>query len=48
MAEALESLETQGRRLNALRVRGFPFADEVYETLRRFGVAPDYRLIRPA
>jgi len=29
MHEALEMLEAQGRRLNALRVRGFPFADEV-------------------
>jgi 2-oxoglutarate ferredoxin oxidoreductase subunit alpha len=31
MREALESLEAQGRRLNALRVRGFPFSDEVYD-----------------
>ncbi len=30
MHEALEMLEAQGRRLNALRVRGFPFADEVF------------------
>jgi 2-oxoglutarate ferredoxin oxidoreductase subunit alpha len=29
MHEALDMLEAQGRRLNALRVRGFPFADEV-------------------
>jgi 2-oxoglutarate ferredoxin oxidoreductase subunit alpha len=31
MREALETLEAQGRRLNALRVRGFPFQDEVYD-----------------
>jgi 2-oxoglutarate ferredoxin oxidoreductase subunit alpha len=31
MREALETLETQGRRLNALRVRGFPFQDAVYD-----------------
>jgi 2-oxoglutarate ferredoxin oxidoreductase subunit alpha len=31
MREALETLEAQGRRLNALRVRGFPFADEVFD-----------------
>ena len=31
MAEALEILESQGRRLNALRVRGFPFSDEVFD-----------------
>jgi 2-oxoglutarate ferredoxin oxidoreductase subunit alpha len=31
MNEALEALESQGRQLNALRVRGFPFADAVYE-----------------
>ncbi len=31
MDEALEMLETQGRRLNALRVRGFPFADTVFD-----------------
>ena len=31
MDEALEMLETQGRRLDALRVRGFPFADEVFD-----------------
>ncbi|PZQ64870.1 MAG: 2-oxoacid:acceptor oxidoreductase subunit alpha [Phenylobacterium zucineum] len=31
MHEALEMLEAQGRRLNALRVRGFPFADAVFE-----------------
>ena len=31
MSEALETLETQGRRLNALRVRGFPFSDEVFD-----------------
>ncbi|MBS0361044.1 MAG: 2-oxoacid:acceptor oxidoreductase subunit alpha, partial [Proteobacteria bacterium] len=31
MLEALEHLEGQGRHLDALRVRGFPFCDEVYE-----------------
>ena len=31
MSEALETLEAQGRRLNALRVRGFPFGDEVFD-----------------
>ncbi|HSV03403.1 MAG TPA: 2-oxoacid:acceptor oxidoreductase subunit alpha [Phenylobacterium sp.] len=31
MHEALDALEGQGRNLDALRVRGFPFADEVYE-----------------
>jgi len=31
MHEALEMLEAQGRRLDALRVRGFPFADAVFE-----------------
>ncbi|HEX3366947.1 2-oxoacid:acceptor oxidoreductase subunit alpha [Phenylobacterium sp.] len=31
MHEALEALEGQGRRLDALRVRGFPFNDEVYD-----------------
>ena len=31
MDEALEMLETQGRRLDALRVRGFPFADELFD-----------------
>ena len=31
MSEALETLESQGRRLNALRVRGFPFADAVFD-----------------
>ena len=31
MLEALEALEGQGRRLDALRVRGFPFAEQVYE-----------------
>jgi len=31
MLEALEHLEGQGRRLDALRVRGFPFCDEVYD-----------------
>jgi 2-oxoglutarate ferredoxin oxidoreductase subunit alpha len=31
MHEALEALEGQGRHLDALRVRGFPFSDEVYD-----------------
>ncbi len=31
MHEALEMLEAQGRRLDALRVRGFPFADAVFD-----------------
>jgi len=30
MQEALDALEGQGRHLDAMRVRGFPFADEVY------------------
>ena len=29
MHEALDMLEAQGRHIDALRVRGFPFADEV-------------------
>jgi len=31
MLEALEHLEGQGRHLDAMRVRGFPFCDEVYD-----------------
>jgi 2-oxoglutarate ferredoxin oxidoreductase subunit alpha len=31
MHEALEMLEAQGRKLDALRLRGFPFADQVYD-----------------
>ena len=31
MHEALEILESRGMHLNALRVRGFPFSDEVYD-----------------
>jgi 2-oxoglutarate ferredoxin oxidoreductase subunit alpha len=31
MHEALEMLEEQGLRLDALRLRGFPFSDDVYE-----------------
>ena len=31
MHEALEQLEARGAHLNALRIRGFPFADEVYD-----------------
>jgi 2-oxoglutarate ferredoxin oxidoreductase subunit alpha len=29
--EALETLEAQGRHVDALRLRGFPFADEVFD-----------------
>ncbi|HEY5009069.1 MAG TPA: 2-oxoacid:acceptor oxidoreductase subunit alpha [Caulobacteraceae bacterium] len=29
--EALETLDAQGRHVNALRLRGFPFADEVFD-----------------
>jgi 2-oxoglutarate ferredoxin oxidoreductase subunit alpha len=31
MREALETLEAQGRQLDALRVRGFPFPDAVFD-----------------
>ncbi|MDP2009216.1 MAG: 2-oxoacid:acceptor oxidoreductase subunit alpha [Phenylobacterium sp.] len=31
MDEALQVMEAQGRFVNAMRVRGFPFADEVFE-----------------
>jgi 2-oxoglutarate ferredoxin oxidoreductase subunit alpha len=31
MHEALEMLEAQGRHVDAMRVRGFPFADEVFD-----------------
>jgi 2-oxoglutarate ferredoxin oxidoreductase subunit alpha len=31
MHEALDALEGQGRHVDAMRVRGFPFCDEVYE-----------------
>jgi 2-oxoglutarate ferredoxin oxidoreductase subunit alpha len=31
MHEALEALDAQGHRLDALRLKGFPFADEVFE-----------------
>jgi 2-oxoglutarate ferredoxin oxidoreductase subunit alpha len=31
MHEALDALEAQGRHLDALRVRGFPFCDQVYD-----------------
>ncbi|WP_394761048.1 2-oxoacid:acceptor oxidoreductase subunit alpha [Phenylobacterium sp.] len=31
MLEALEHLEGQGHHLDAMRVRGFPFSDEVYD-----------------
>jgi 2-oxoglutarate ferredoxin oxidoreductase subunit alpha len=31
MGEALDTLEHQGRRLDALRVRAFPFSDAVYD-----------------
>ena len=35
MHEALEMLEAQGRRLDAMRLRGFPFADEVFDFIAR-------------
>jgi 2-oxoglutarate ferredoxin oxidoreductase subunit alpha len=35
MLEALEHLEGQGCHLDALRVRGFPFCDEVYDFVAR-------------
>jgi 2-oxoglutarate ferredoxin oxidoreductase subunit alpha len=31
MHEALDALEAQGRHLDAMRLRGFPFCDEVYD-----------------
>jgi len=31
MSEALETLEAQGRHVDALRLRGFPFADAVFD-----------------
>jgi 2-oxoglutarate ferredoxin oxidoreductase subunit alpha len=31
MHEALEALDAQGHRLDALRLKGFPFADEVFD-----------------
>ena len=34
MHEALETLEADGVALDALRVRGFPFSDEVYDFVR--------------
>jgi 2-oxoglutarate ferredoxin oxidoreductase subunit alpha len=34
MHEALEHLEADGLHLDALRVRGFPFADEVFDFIR--------------
>jgi 2-oxoglutarate ferredoxin oxidoreductase subunit alpha len=37
MDEALEMLEAQGRRLDALRVRGFPFAQAVDEFIAAHG-----------
>jgi len=33
--EALETLEAQGRHVDALRLRGFPFADEVFDFIAR-------------
>jgi 2-oxoglutarate/2-oxoacid ferredoxin oxidoreductase subunit alpha len=35
MREALETLEGQGVHLDALRLKGFPFADDVYEFIAR-------------
>jgi 2-oxoglutarate ferredoxin oxidoreductase subunit alpha len=37
MHEALEMLEGQGRHLDAMRLRGFPFSDEVYEFVADHG-----------
>ncbi|MDZ4762408.1 MAG: 2-oxoacid:acceptor oxidoreductase subunit alpha [Alphaproteobacteria bacterium] len=34
MHEALEMLEADGRHLDAMRVRGFPFSQEVYDFIR--------------
>jgi 2-oxoglutarate ferredoxin oxidoreductase subunit alpha len=34
MHEALEQLEAQGLSLDGMRVRGFPFADEVFDFIR--------------
>jgi 2-oxoglutarate/2-oxoacid ferredoxin oxidoreductase subunit alpha len=34
MAEALDGLESEGLHVDALRVRGFPFADEVIDFVR--------------
>jgi hypothetical protein len=34
MAEALDGLEAEGLHVDALRVRGFPFADEIIEFVR--------------
>ena len=37
MKEALEALEERGIHLDTLRVRGFPFADEVMRFVECFG-----------
>lgn len=34
MHEALETLEARGQHIDAMRVRGFPFADEVYDFIK--------------
>ncbi len=34
MDEALETLEARGQNIDAMRVRGFPFSDEVYDFIR--------------
>ncbi len=34
MHEALETLEARGQHIDAIRVRGFPFADEVYDFIK--------------
>ncbi|MBI1186451.1 MAG: 2-oxoacid:acceptor oxidoreductase subunit alpha [Alphaproteobacteria bacterium] len=34
MHEAIDALERQGRHVNALRIRGFPFSDEVFDFIR--------------
>jgi 2-oxoglutarate ferredoxin oxidoreductase subunit alpha len=38
MAEALDLLEDEGIHLDTLRVRGFPFGDEVYRFIDRHDV----------
>ena len=38
MHEALGQMEADGLHLDALRVRGFPFADEVFDFIRAHGL----------
>lgn len=35
MHEALETLESRGHQIDAMRVRGFPFGEEVYDFIRK-------------